>query len=320
MATTQHTVLLVGLGAVAQTHIRVLEQMPMAEVVAGVDTSSRARLTFRGGEVPVYARIRDARDHHDPGIVVIATPTPTHAAVCAEVADSFPAARILVEKPAADSLADALHVLGDIGKRQPVDVAYHMAFAPEVTWGMQITQAHADELGAPIGVEASFTDPYYDEFESARTSLGDSWIDSGINSLSVLNRFAEPVARRSFRRIGELPRSVFEAHVACRAGGSEFEALILTSWHVIDMAKTTRIRYHSGAELLMDHTAVAGYLVQDGQVATVFGSDRSVPRRERHYRALYQEWLAEGHRLLPVESSLLLHRLLLKPDDESAQR
>jgi hypothetical protein len=153
------------------------------------------------------------------------------------------------------------------------------------------------------------------EFEAARSRLGNSWIDSGINSLSVLSRFAEPVSRRSLRRIGELSQSVFEARITFLAGGSELEALILTSWHVTDPAKTTRIQYSSGAELVMDHTAVAGYLVQERRITAVFGSDRSIPRRERHYRALYKWWLTEGNQIIPAETSLLLHELLLQPTD-----
>jgi hypothetical protein len=61
----------------------------------------------------------------------------------------------------------------------------------------------------------------------------------------------------------------------------------------------------------MDHTAVAGYLVQDGAIGAVFGSDRSIPRRERHYRALYQRWLAEGKPIMSPAVSLRLHDLLL---------
>lgn len=312
MTASLHEVLIVGLGAAAGTHLKVLEQTPGADVVAGIDTAPKPGLTFRGHPVPVYKTPREAGGH-DPGVVVIATPTHTHAAVCAEIADCFPAARILVEKPAADNLPDARRVLQDIGSRQAVEVAYHMSFSPEVTWGMQVTQARAADLGVPVAAEASFADPYQDEFEAARSSLGNSWIDSGINALSVLSRFAEPASRRSLRRLGELAESVFEAHVAFLAGGSELDALILTSWHVTDPAKTTRIRYISGAELVMDHTAVAGYLMQDKRIAAVFGSDRTIPRQERHYLALYKWWLTDGKRIIPAETSLRLHELLLQP-------
>ena len=40
-------------------------------------------------------------------------------------------------------------------------------------------------------------------------------------------------------------------------------------------------------------------------------ADRSIPRRDRHYRALYGSWLAEGRPTLPAETSLHLHEVLL---------
>src|SRR6266516_4621641 len=240
MSGPPHSVLIVGLGTVSQTHLRVLEQISGANVAAGVDIAGDHGLTFRGHPVPTYKSVQDASDNHDPGTVVVATPTPTHASVCAEVAASFPAARILVEKPAAANLAEARVVLEDIGRRQPVEVAYHMSFSPEVVWGMQLAKERMDELGAPVAIQASFTDPYQDELESAGARYGSSWIDSGINSLSIMNRFADPVARMSLRRIGDEAWSAFEARITCRAGASELTALTLTSWRVTDAAKTTR--------------------------------------------------------------------------------
>lgn len=320
METPQYRVLIVGLGAVAQTHLKVLERIPGAEVVVGVDTDREARLTFRDRPVPVHYTIRDIRDQKDPDVVVVATPTPTHAAVCAEVADNFPDARILVEKPAADNLSDARYVLEEIGRRQPVDVAYHMAFSPEVLWGARMAQSFARDLGMPKTIVASFTDPYQLEFESASSRFGSSWIDSGINSLSILSRFVDLVGRRSLRSIGEKSWSAFEAHITCRAADSSLEALILTSWHVTDPSRTTRIRYASGAELVMDHAAVAGYLLQDGGISALFGSDRSVPRRERHYRELYQWWLVDGNPVIPTQTSLYLHELLLQRPDETQEQ
>lgn len=315
MTEPRHRILIVGLGEIAATHLKVLEQVPGADVVAGADIKPRPGLTFRGHQLPVYTTPREAA-RHQPDIVVIATPTPTHASVCAEVAGLFPAARILVEKPAAGNLADAHRVLRDIGSHQPVDVAYHMAFAPEVTWGIRATQAAASVLGPAVSAEASFADPYEEHYEPAAARLGNSWIDSGINALSVLRRFTDPAERISLRRIGEPSASVFEAHISCRSNGRDLDALILTSWHVTDPAKTTRIRYSSGAELVMDHTAVAGYLIVDGRIADVFGADASVPRPERHYRALYQTWLTGNQPIATQQDHLLLHDLLLQSVDD----
>ncbi|MGH3827737.1 MAG: Gfo/Idh/MocA family oxidoreductase, partial [Pseudonocardiaceae bacterium] len=256
-----------------------------------------------------------AAAHHHPDVVVVATPTPTHAVVCDHVAETFPAARLLVEKPAAATLADARRVLGEIGRQQAVEVAYHMSFSPEVNWAVEVAGARAESLGPLVAIEAAFADPYQDEPESARSRFCNSWLDSGINALSVVNRFAELRERTSLRQLSGDSESVFEARMICAKKDNVVEALFLTSWHVSDAAKTTRIRYASGAELVMDHTAVAGYLVQDGAISAVLGSDRSVPRRERHYRALYQWWLVRGKPIMSTELSLRLHDLLLRPRD-----
>jgi predicted dehydrogenase len=304
-------VLLVGLGAIGQTHARALEAAGEPEVVAGVDVDRSRTLRFRGADRPVYPSLRAASAAHAPAIVVIATPTGTHAAVCEHAARYFPQARLLVEKPAAATLGDARRILSEIGGRQPVDVAFHTSFAPEVSWGQRAVAARRSGLGDLLSAESFFADPYYDEFERAAATHGNSWLDSGINALSVLARFATIVKRESLRAIGTERQSIFEAHLACHRDGPPVDALLVTSWHAADPAKTTRLRYASGIELLMDHTAVAAYLLRDGRIEAAFGADRSIPRRDRHYRALYQRWLAEGRPALPPETSLHLHELLL---------
>jgi predicted dehydrogenase len=309
-------VLVVGLGAIGQTHARALEATPSADVVAGVDVDGSRTLTFRGADRPVYPSVREASEACEPGLVVIATPTGTHAAVSEQAARWFPEARLLVEKPAAATLADARRILSGIGRRQPVDVAYHTSFAPEVGWGQRALSDRRSELGDLVSAEMFFADPYYDDFERAAATLGNSWLDSGINALSVLARFATIVKRESLRSIGTERQSIFEARLACHgsgsgAGGRPARALLVTSWHAADGAKTTRLRYASGIELLMDHTAVAAYLLRDGGVEAAFGADRSIPRRERHYRALYHWCLTEGQPALPPGVGLHLHELLL---------
>jgi predicted dehydrogenase len=314
--TTLTRVLLVGLGAIGQTHARALEATPPADVIAGVDVDQSKSLEFRGRSRPVYRGVREASAACDPDLVVIATPTGTHAAVCDHAARWFPKARLLVEKPAAATLGDARRMLSGSGRRRPVDVAYHTSFAPEVGWGVRALDALRPGLGGLVSAELFFADPYYDDFERATATLGNSWLDSGINALSVLARFATIVRRESLRSIGTERQSIFEARLACHDdgsgdGGRPAQALLVTSWHAADGAKTTRLRYASGVELLMDHTAVAAYLLRDGGVEAAFGADRSIPRRERHYRALYDWCLTEGRPALPPAVGLHLHELLL---------
>jgi len=312
------TVIVIGLGTVAKTHLKALERIADIAVVAGVDTTPGKTAMFRDQEVPLYASVRDATTQYDPSLVVITTPTPTHAAICNDVFSCCPRAVILVEKPAADNLADVHQLLSGVSDRPPVHVAYHMAFSPEVVWAADLARTQFDNMGPPISISATFADPYETEFSSAQKKFGSSWIDSGINALSVLNRFVEPIERKSLRSLGPESWSTFEGRIECHTVEDDVEALILTSWHVTAPTRTTRIRYTSGAELVMDHHAVAGYVLEQGTVSEFFGSDGRVPRRESHYRALYDWLLVAGKPVMSAQRSLLLHNLLLRPESATS--
>jgi predicted dehydrogenase len=306
-------VMVVGLGTAGLVHAKALEGFPQVTVIAGIDIDLSRILSFRERRVSVYPGIFDATsDRPDPNVVVIATPTPTHAPVCAQVAEYFPEATILIEKPAADNLDDARRVIEGIGGKQTVNVAYHMAFSPEVSWGLEQVRNRAHRLGRPISIESRHTDPYQPDLASAEARLGTSWIDSGINALSVIERFAKVTKRTSLRLIGEPHRSEFEGTFICESHDEKLTAIVLTSWHSTAPARTTRVRYSSGAELVMDHAAVAGYLLEDGTLSANFGSDGSIPRREAHYRAMYKSWLVDHKQTFRMDTSLRLHTLLLE--------
>jgi predicted dehydrogenase len=306
--------MIVGLGNAGQDHAKALQSIPDVTVIAGIDPDISRELTFPKSDPPVYSGLFEAASKElDPDIVVVATSTRSHADVCTNVAEYFRKASILVEKPAADNLEDALRIVEGVAAKQPVDVAYHMAFSPEVEWALGQVRAKADDLGTPIAIEARYADPYQSDLTSARASLGSSWLDSGINALSVIERFARLVGRNSLRRIGDRDKSVFEGRFACEAGGEELTATVLTSWHASAPTRTTRIKYSFGAEIIMDHHAVVGYVLDKGGISEIFGSDGTVPRRVAHYQALYRSWLCNGQQIFSIESSSRLHRLLLEP-------
>ncbi len=306
----EKSIVVVGLGLAGRDHVRALEQTPGVAVVAAVDTEPSRTLTFRGRQVPMYHAVLDAKSNHDPDVVVIASPTPTHAGVFDEVVEHFPAATVLVEKPAASELNDALKL---IGSKQPVSVAFHMAFSPEVSWAIGIAREKATELGPPVAIESVSADPYQADLASASARLCSSWIDTGINALSVIARFVTPIERTFLHGIGEPFRSIFEGGFSCETQGQHLSARILTSWYATDRSRTTRIRYASGTILEMDHNAVYGTLVQDNKTICYFGTDGSVSRRESHYRALYESWLTNQDPVFSTDTSRHLHELILSP-------
>ena len=77
-------VVIIGIGIAGAVHARALEDVPGVVLIAGIDTSSRT-LTFRGNKAPMYPSVfemmSESKPH--PDIVVVATPTQTHARVIA---------------------------------------------------------------------------------------------------------------------------------------------------------------------------------------------------------------------------------------------
>lgn len=112
--------------------------------------------------------------------------------------------------------------------------------------------------------------------------------------------------------IGEQPSCTYEGRFTCLSAKADCDAVVLTTWRAISPSRTTRLRYSSGAELLMDHAAAAAYLRIEGDTVATFASDGTVPRRASHYRRLYESWLIRGEPLLSPAASLRLHRLLLE--------
>ena len=134
--TRQHRVLVVGLGTIAQTHLKVLGQRPDVVVVGGVDPVADA------GDVPAYRTLDDALAADlAPTLVVVATPTETHVRIVREVVERTDAL-VLSEKPLATTQAE-IGTLADIAER--VRVAHHFAFSPEVEWARRY---HSPRAGA----------------------------------------------------------------------------------------------------------------------------------------------------------------------------
>jgi predicted dehydrogenase len=220
---------------------------------------------------------------------------------------------VLLEKPAADNIIDARRLLH---RGHDLIVALHMAFAPEVGWAKSVVDKQRHELGDPVSIESWAADPHQFDLPSATASLSTSWVDNGINALSVIDRFARVTERNSLRALKEDPLSTtFEGVFSCETESALAAAIVVTSWSVGGSTRSTRIRFSSGAEIIMDHDAVAGYLIKNGRVAGFHGKRGLVPRRTTHYQALYHALLTDSRTLPSRETNLRLHDLLLSPLD-----
>ncbi|TVL93684.1 Gfo/Idh/MocA family protein [Streptomyces sp. SAJ15] len=286
---------LVGVGIIAQTHLEVLAERSDTRLDFTVDPAAGPPL-FRGTEPPHHRRLADALDAHQPDLVVIATPTHTHADLVAQVLTRS-TARVLVEKPLVHDLAslDRLRSLDEAADaRGRVFTAHHFAFSPEVRWAAAQITAHP-EWGPVTGITSAFYDPYILRGEQAFASYGSSWMDSGVNQLTTLARFVELTALTSIEQMDGGASAWCTA--AYRSCGTEGTARLRTSWLTGSSSKETVLGFgRSGVEMWIDHTAMTGFAAEDGRLLATHGSDGRTPRKIAHYRPLYESLLSDRPR------------------------
>lgn len=277
----------VGIGIIAETHLEVLAADERFTVAFTVDPNRAAPVDFRGDRPPHYPVLRDALDTHEPDLVVIATPTETHADLAVEALTGS-TGRVLVEKP-------LVHDLGALARLRGLDsaadvrgrllTAHHFAFSPEVRWAADQLAAHP-EWGPVTGITSAFHDPYILRGQQAFDSYVSSWMDSGVNQLSVLARLVDLT--------GLISRSQADggASAWCTVGytsrGTPGTARLRSSWRTGASSKETVLTFAgSGVELWIDHTAMTGFAARNSELLSTHGSDGRTPRKIAHYRPLY---------------------------------
>jgi predicted dehydrogenase len=279
----------VGLGIIAETHLEVLAELPEVSLEFTADPKVVEPPEFRGAKPPHYPGLREALEAHQPDLIVIATPTSTHAGL-AEQALTRSTARVLVEKPIVDDRGslNRLRALPEVDGR--VFVAHHFAFSPEVRWVAEQLAEHP-EWGPVTDVTSAFHDPYLLRGEQAFASYTSSWTDSGVNQLSVLARVVELVERTSVRDLDDGASGW--ATFTFRSGDSTGTARLRTSWLTGASSKeTVFICGWTGVEIWIDHTAMTGFAARGTRLLSTHGSDGRTPRKIAHYRPLYRSLLS----------------------------
>jgi predicted dehydrogenase len=266
-------VLLVGLGAIAQTHADVLRSRTDVEIVGGVDPVA----SLDG--VTAHRTLDDAwQAGPAPDLVVVATPTDTHITVVRE-ALSRTDGLVLSEKPLATAYAE-IDALGEVADR--VRVAHHFAFSPEVEWALRFTRDAG--WSRPTRVVSVFHDAFVGRPASFLASHVSTWVDSGPNQLTVLMPFVG--ACRVVSHSDERERAV----TALEHDGGR--TLLTSNWLAADTSKQTTLEYAGDRVVRMDHTSMTVTVLEGGGVREQVGYAGTAGRKEAHYRGLYDVLLS----------------------------
>lgn len=314
------TVGIVGIGMIAKLQVQALEHIGGVELIGGADVNAGRTLSYMGQHLPVYSNIDDLLDR-SPSAVIVATPTPAHYDIFRKVAahDKRPR-RLIIEKPLGSSLEQVDKILSSDDGMDVIGI-YHAAHAPEVLWAMDNAFSWQEAYGAFSGYEASFADPYQDKGSTHGQVYVNSWLDSGINALSVGYRFLNLTAVDQLTILDERSSS-FEASVRFLDNDIDRAGTVRTSWAVSVAAKQSVLRLGEQTHLYLDHQHVSGALRYQGALVDGFKYTGNIPRLQLHYQNALRSILIDNGGYYTAAESRLLHALLFErtPQDPAKAR
>jgi predicted dehydrogenase len=311
MTRRRHRAVIVGLGAAGTFAARALAQIDGVECVGGVDPLGPAAPGCDGA-FPVFRSVRDLAGHGEFDLAIVSVPTPMHKQACTELLENDVASEIWCEKPLASRLTDADNLTHSAARAgTELRILLHTAFASEVLWVDRELPALVDRHGSPVATSSAFNDAYLKHLDLRTKSLANSWLDSGINALSVLARFLG--LGEVIDAAGRLPLQG-QARVRFTHHGHEGIASLSTSWDTEDSHKTTTVTFEDGWSLMLNHSEESAFVL-----------DASSARREKHcfgrkplevrYRTMLEAYFTQSRLMFDDEQVSVMHECLFEAQE-----
>lgn len=238
--------------------------------------------------------------------VLIATPPHTHYMLALECMNA--GKNVLLEKPAVFSVNE-LEKLYECASKQGVllHIAYHSSFAIDIEWYLE------HQYGKITSICCGFYDPYIEENKiiSGKELLGGSFMDSGVNALSVFARLVDMQQMRlTTHEVQQLNGVVYSSKTKYES--PEVEIVMYTGWDQGKNEKTTLLEFEESEDkIMLDHSNQRVVLYRkDGEREELYRED-SVVRLVTHYMGVFRDFkkaLTSG--ISNKEVSLEIHRLL----------
>jgi len=233
----------------------------------------------------------------DLDLLVVSVPPSAHFDVARTCLES--GKHVLLEKPATETLREleSLYEIADRHDRRLV-VGFHAAFGRELLWLLRMPQAEGDRRWGPLtGFDCDLRDPYCDGLRLAERArgLGGSWMDAGINGLSVIACLVAglSVESASFVHGETLPAVDVRSKVRFDFTGPRTSAgagVVGVDWRLgMDRKRTTLDYASSGYSVLLDHSAQQVVEHDPSGESRILAdlSDRH-PRLTEHYIGVFE--------------------------------
>ena len=201
------------------------------------------------------ASLEDLIASPDVDAVLIATPTSTHEKIALRVLKA--GKPVLIEKPVALSRVSFERLKGVASSAGvPLFALFHAAYGFEVSAAKEALSSSS--LTPPmVSWHSAFHDPYAGD-KRAQSSLVNSWVDSGINALSIVQTVLGRVQLTSLFSSHTPPNGLWatDSSVQTFEVGGSWSGLVTIecNWRSGVNHKSSRVVIGSGKKMVLDHT------------------------------------------------------------------
>lgn len=298
-----YSVAIVGLGHVAEHQIAALQYCENVKLAAGCDPNS-TRFSILDSSVATYTDIDRLLETEVLDVVIIASPNRLHVDHGIKVMEA--GKWLLMEKPLAESASEFSRFEN---ARRALDgkcsIALHAAHGKEVEWFRKHESSPLHGIGPLVGFDARFYDPYFHNGVVLQhaLSLGGSWIDSGINALSVIARLIEPelleILDSRMTRVAGAQCTEVQGTVDFRWGSDDplGYGAIDTNWTLGRNSKITQLRFAADDSIYrLDHSNQRVIQVLGSQSRELYSNPNGLPRLTNHYIGVFRDLVAQLER------------------------
>lgn len=308
---------LVGLGDIHKYHAQALLHVPEIEIIGAYDIDPERSALINAPKH--YSTAEQLYSEIKYNAAIVAVSTPNHFDVASTLLNK--GVSVLLEKPAVMDMNE-LYKLYDIAAKNNaiLIVALHDAFGQEIK--VFLTQ-HLENLLKIHGHIKKVESHYYDPYCSAGIdwgrvhSLVGSWLDSGINALSVHGSIIGPMLldKARFDNLNgndtiEIGSSVTLTYVNKKG----LNGSIITSWKEPKKSKKTTIVFEDGYRVILDHSKQAiEFQAKAFSSQLVWSNSDTRPRLVQQYIYVFKDFVERvnnnsDNRIITIS----LHGVLLK--------
>ncbi|WP_457626653.1 Gfo/Idh/MocA family protein [Persephonella sp.] len=307
---------IIGMGRVFDYYIEAVRHLNEIEVVCVSDVDEKKRVKTPSG-ARFYRNFHRMLLTERPDAVFVLVPNLLHYEISKIVIEE--GINLLVEKPATLNMQELKNLAGTAKEKDLVFVvALHYRFAKEVLWFFDRYSRYMEkELGKIKYFRCDFFDPYIENsrLKEFAKSLNGSWIDSGINALSVLDLFVEDISLEESRlvhieninRYGDIQSDVF-------LKGCSYRGIISTNWALeINCKKTSFYFENEKKEIVLNHSKQQVLLKEDECTQIIADFSKTGDRLVNHYIGVLRDFVKHfKNRTDNTQKAIYLHGILFE--------